>query len=378
MHRFLSIFVVALSFGTSGLDAEEQAGAQPKEVKLSAAQAELIGLETAYAKKTTLAREIWLNGEVTADQDRTLQVLPRAGGVVVEVKKALGDEVRTNDVLAFIESQEISSSSAAYLVAKSKASLAQRQLERHETLWKKNVIAEEEYLISQQGAAEAQAQLRAAAQKLALLGIDAATVDNSAPPSVSTRVPVLAPMSGTIIEKKIAVGDQVTDQTPLFRLADLEKVWVIASAFEQDMGQLAVGLPATVVLRAYPDRKFQGRVTWVSQVVDERTRTLAIRVELDNSDKLLRPGSFARVLIKVPMREASVSIPPNAVQRHNQEQIVFVDAGGGVYKLRSVKTNLKTPNEVEIVSGLAAGEKVVTDGSFMLKSELEKSSFGGE
>lgn len=370
--------IAVFSLGTSDLAAEKSTGAQPEEVKLSAAQAELIGLETAYAKKATLAREIWLNGEVTANQDRTLQVLPKAGGVVTEVKKVLGDEVRANDVLAFIESQEISSSSAAYLVAKSKAELAQRQLERHETLWKKSVIAEEEYLVSQQAAAEARAQLRAAAQKLSLLGIDAETVDSSAPPSVSTHVPVLAPMSGTIIEKKIAVGDQVTDQTPLLRLADLEKVWVIANVFEQDMGELAVGLTATVVLRAYPERKFQGRVNWVSQVVDERTRTLAVRVELDNREKLLRPGSFARVLIKVPMPEASVSVPPSAVQRHNQEQIVFVDAGGGVYKLRTVKTNLKTPNEVEIVSGLAAGEKVVTNGSFMLKSELEKSSFGGE
>lgn len=115
-------------------------------------------------------------------------------------------------------------------------------------------------------------------QKLALLGIDPQTVTESATIGMaSARVPVLAPVDGTIIEKKVSVGDQVTDQTPLFRLANLERVWVMANAFEQDMGRVAVGQPATVTLKAYPNRTFTGTVTWVSQVLDERTRTLAVQ-----------------------------------------------------------------------------------------------------
>jgi cobalt-zinc-cadmium efflux system membrane fusion protein len=188
----------------------------------------------------------------------------------------------------------------------------------------------------------------------------------------------VAPTDGTIIEKKVAVGDQVTEQTPLFRLANLDKVWVIANAFERDMGKLAIGQSATVRLRAYPDRTFRGKVTWVSRVVDERTRTLAVRVELDNRDRLLKPGSFARVFVSIPMQKSAVSVPAGSVQRHDNNEIVFVDAGNGIYKLRRVTTNLRAGGDVEILSGVKAGEKVVTDGSFILKSELEKSSFGEE
>lgn len=348
-------------------------------VRITDSQADLIGLETALAKESRIAIEVWLNGEVTANQDRTLQVLPKASGVVVEIKKTLGDEVGVNETLALIESQDVPAASAAYLVARSKADFAQKQLQRYETLWLKKVIAGEEYLSSKQTATEAQVQLRAAGQRLTLLGIDPESVtERSSVGVTSARVPVLSPVSGTIIEKKIAVGDQVTDQTPLYRVANLERVWVMANAFERDMGYLSVGQSATVTLKAYPNRKFQGVVTWVSQVLDEKTRTLAVRVELDNSEKLLKPGSFARVLVRAPMQEISVTVPPTAVQRQNKDQIVFVDEGNGLYQRRLIKTKLRTANEVEVVEGLKAGEKVVTTGSFILKSELEKSSFGGE
>lgn len=374
---FVPLFLVfAMASAVAGEHPEKAAD---DAVRITDSQADLIGLETALAKENRIAVEVWLNGEVTANQDRTLQVLPKAGGVVVEIKKTLGDEVGANETLALIESQDVPAASAAYLVARSKADLAQKQLQRYETLWLKKVIAGEEYLSSKQTATEAQVQLRAASQRLTLLGIDPETVtERSSVGVTSARVPVLSPVSGTIIEKKIAVGDQVTDQTPLYRVANLERVWVMANAFERDMGYLSVGQSATVTLKAYPNRKFQGVVTWVSQVLDEKTRTLAVRVELDNSEKLLKPGSFARVLVRVPMQEISVTVPPTAVQRQNKDQIVFVDEGNGLYQRRLIKTKLRTANEVEVVEGLKAGEKVVTTGSFILKSELEKSSFGGE
>lgn len=376
-----AIFVLLfLVFAMGTVVAEERPEkAADDAIRITDSQAELIGLETTLAKESRIAIEVWLNGEVTANQDRTLQVLPKAGGVVVEIKKTLGDEVAANETLALIESQDVPAASAAYLVARSKADLAQKQLQRHETLWLKKVIAEEEYLSSKQTATEAQVQLRAATQRLTLLGIDPETVtERSSAGVTSARVPVLSPVSGTIIEKKIAVGDQVTNQTPLYRVANLERVWVMANAFERDMGYLSVGQSATVTLKAYPNRKFQGMVTWVSQVLDEKTRTLAVRVELDNSEKLLKPGSFARVLVLVPMQKTSVTVPPTAVQRQKKDQIVFVDEGNGLYQRRLIKTKLRTANEVEVIEGLKAGEKVVTTGSFILKSELEKSSFGGE
>jgi len=368
-------FVMVLgSLAAIAGDMEQPAG---QEVKLTSKQITLIGLKTAVASEGVLTRDLWLNGEVTADQDRTLQIMPKAGGVIVELKKTLGDDVRANDTLALIESQDIPAAWATYYVARSKADLADNQFARNETLWNKKVIAEEDYLVSKQGATEAQAQLKAAIQKLALFGIDPTKIPEKASANfTSSRVPVTAPMTGTIVEKKIAIGDQVTEQSPLFRLANLDKVWVIANAFEPDMACLKVGLQTSVRLRAYPRRTFEGTITWVSQVLDEKTRTLAVRVELDNQERLLKPGSFARVLVRVPEKSTSLSVPPAAVQRQDKDQIVFVDEGSGIYRRRVVKTALQAPGAIEIVQGLKAGERVVTEGSFILKSELEKSSFG--
>lgn len=345
-------------------------------VRLTPEQIKLVGLKTAVAKQTPIVLDLRLNGEITANQDRTVQILPRTPGIVREVLKNLGDRVRANESIAIIESRELSEAEAAYLAAQSKSELAQRQLEREKSLYDKKITAEQEYLAAKQAAETAMIELRAAEQKLILLGLDPkAAKAKPAGTLAPVRVPVFAPFGGTLIEKRIAVGDQVNDQTPLFRLANLDQVWVIASVFEKDLGHVSIGQPATVVLRAYPDRKFEGRITWISEVLDEKTRTLKIRVELDNRERLLKPGSFAHVYLKTVIREDGVAVPPAAVQRQKAEFIVFVDVGNGVYKRREVKIGARSATAIEVIEGLKPGEAVVTDGSFALKSELEKSAF---
>jgi cobalt-zinc-cadmium efflux system membrane fusion protein len=295
---------------------------------------------------------------------------------VREVSRTLGDHVHANEPLAVIESRELAEAAANLFATRSKAELAQKQFEREESLWQKKVSSEQDYLTAKQAATEAAAELRAAEQKLVLLGLDPRTMAEQPPGNRGAiRVPVVAPFEGSIIEKHIATGDQVTDQTALFRIANLERVWVIASVFEKDIGNVAIGQRATVTLRAYPEREFEGQITWVSDVIEESTRTLKVRVELDNPDKLLKPGSFARVSLRVASKDGAVAVPDSAIQRQKSQPIVFVDAGGGLYKRREVKLGSHSENNVEVTGGLEPGETVVTSGSFLLKSELEKSSF---
>lgn len=346
------------------------------EIHLTPEQIKLIGLKTAIVQQTPIVIDLMLNGEVTPNQDRTVQILPRVPGIVREVLKTLGDRVRANEPIAIIESRELAETEAAFLAAKSRAELAQRQLEREETLFKKKITAEQDYLTAKQAAEAAAIELRATEQKLTLLGLDPrAAKPRQSGSSTPVRVPVFAPFDGTLIEKRVAVGDQVTDQTPLFRIANLDEVWVIANVFEKDMGSVRVGRAATVMLRAYPDRKFEGKITWVSEVIDEKTRTLRARVEIDNRERLLRPGSFARVSLRTESQNNGISVPAPAVQRQKSENIVFIDGGDGLYKRREVKIGTRSPETVEVTGGLAPGEAVVTSGSFMLKSELEKSGF---
>jgi cobalt-zinc-cadmium efflux system membrane fusion protein len=372
-------FVLAMARDSSAQATDEAGEEAPQEVHLTAKQTKLIGLKTSIAEQAPVMVDLILNGEVTANQDRTIEVLPRTAGIVREVIKNLGDRVTANEPLAIIESRELTDGVAAYLAAQSKSDLARNQAQRDENLWRQKIGSEQDYLTSKQAATAAEIDLRAAEQKLGLVGVDVGTIREHGVESVDpVRVPVLAPFDGTIIEKKVAIGDQVNDQTPLFRIANLDKVWVIASVFEQDMGKVAVGQMATVTLRAYPDRTFQGKVTWVSEVLDEKTRTLSARVELDNSDRLLKPGSFARVVIKIPTNEKGVAVPASAIQHQKSESIVFVDAGDGRYERREVKLGDASQDAVEVVDGLKPGETVVTDGSFLLKSELDKSSLADQ
>ena len=374
------LVVLATAFGSIALAGKgDESEAAPQEVRLTAKQVQLIGLKTSVAGETPVVVDLVLNAEVTANQDRTVEVLPRMSGIVREVMKNLGDRVTANEPLAIIESRELAEAAATYLATQSKLDLAQTQARRDQNLWLQKVISEQDYLTSKQAAAEAEIELRAAEQKLVLLGMDPSTLkEHASNGSEPVRVPVLAPFDGTIIEKKAAIGDQVSDQTPLFRLANLDKVWVIASVFEQDMGKVAVGQTATVTLRAYPDRTFEGKVTWVSEVLDEKTRTLSARIELDNMVRLLKPGSFARVVIKIPTNEKGVAVPASAIQRQKSESIVFVDAGDGRYERREVKLGAASQDAVEVVDGIKPGETVVTDGSFLLKSELDKSSLADQ
>lgn len=355
--------------------AEKQA--EPAEVKLTPEQIKLVEIKTATVKAAPISVDLILNAEVTANQDKTVQVLAKASGAISAVKKHLGDQVKAGETLAVIASRELAEAEAAYTTAKAKADFAKAQFAREETLRKQKATSEQEYLSAKASGNEATAELEAAEQKLKLLESN----HTNAPEHKSQEaigVPITAPFDGTIIEKKIALGDRVNDQSPLFKIADLDTVWVIANVFEKDLERVAVGQAASVSVRAHPDKVFEGPVTWVAAVLDEKTRTMQTRIEIDNKDGHLKPGSFATVLLKVVTKAEGLSVPPAAIQRQKSESIVFVQTADGVYKRREVKLGEVSHDTVEVVEGLKAGETVVTNGSFILKSELEKASFAEE
>lgn len=347
------------------------------EVKLTPEQIKLVGIKTAPVTEVPIAADLVLNAEVTANQDKTVQVLAKTSGVISSIKKLLGDKVQADETLALIASRELAGAEAAYTTAKAKANFANAQQAREENLWKQKVTSEQEYLAAKAAATEAEAELAAAEQKLKLLEANHTNVPDHTGRTV-IGVPVNAPFAGTIIEKRIALGDQVNDQSPLFKIANLDTVWVIANVFEKDLERVAVGQAAMVSVRAHPGRVFEGPVTWVAAVLDEKTRTMQARIEVDNKDGHLKPGSFATAVLKIVSSPNGLSVPPAAIQRQKSETIVFVQAGDGVFKRREVKLGEKSADAVEVLDGLKAGETVVTSGSFILKSELEKASFAAE
>lgn len=369
------LFALLLATISHALAEPASDAAPPGEVRLTQSQMKLIELATEPVRYGAVSPELVLNGEVTADQGRVVDILPRAAGIVRAVPRQLGDTVEAGDTLAVIESGAITEAEATYLTARSKAALAQAQAAREADLRRKRITSEQEYQVARQAADQAAVELRAAERKLALLGVDPKTLGAGAS-GVPVRVPITAPFAGTLIERRVAAGDQVTEATPLFRLANLDRVWVIASVFARDIGKVAIGQPASVTIEGYGDRRFEGKVTWISDVVDEKTRTVKIRVELANPERVLRPGSFARVSL-TPSTEDVIAVPASAVQRQKDQAFVFVESGPGKFVRRDVGLGERTRDRVEITRGLKAGEKVVTNGSFALRSELEKSAFAG-
>lgn len=356
---------------------EGHAEAEAGKVQLTEGQIELIKVESAPATTGEISSELRLTGEVTLNQDRVADIVPRVSGVIREIRAYLGDEVRAEEVLAIIRSRELAEAGAKFMAARERLALAETSFAREKTLWEKKISSEREYLEAKQAFAEARIEQRSSEQELRALGLSSdelrALLDD--PEELLTRYPISAPFGGTVIEKHAALGEQVDADTELFKIAQLDQVWVIGSVYEEDVARVAVGQPATVTVQAYPDQTFSGTVTWVASVIDEKTRTLKIRVEVDNRERLLKPGMFAQVAIGVDSKADALVIPSSAVQRQGGEAIVFVDEGNGLYERRDITIGRQSNDAIEVVAGLQEGERIVTNGGFLLKSELEKAGF---
>ena len=185
----------------------------------------------------------------------------------------------------------------------------------------------------------------------------------------SQSLPLRARSDGVVIEMTARAGMRFMPGEPLFQIADLSNVWIVASVFEQDLGFVRAGQAATVTLAAYPGRKVAGRVSFVYPTVDPGTRTARVRIELPNEDGLLKPDLFGTVEIEAGDAVAAVAIPESAVLDSGTRQVVLVELGGGAFEPREVELGSRGDGYVEVTSGLDAGERVVVDGNFLIDAE---------
>lgn len=183
---------------------------------------------------------------------------------------------------------------------------------------------------------------------------------------------VSAPISGFVIEKNVVPGQMVDAGIKLYRIADLGVVWVMAQVYEQDLALVQLGQEALVTVASLPGREFRGRVTFIYPTVDEKTRTAKVRLEFENPGYFLKPGMFVSAEIHAELEDSAVLVPDSAVLRSGARNTVFVALVGGKFEARDVALGLDAENNlVQVVSGLNAGERVVTSGQFLLDSESQ-------
>jgi multidrug efflux pump subunit AcrA (membrane-fusion protein) len=212
-----------------------------------------------------------------------------------------------------------------------------------------------------------------ARQKLKLFDVSEdqiAQLEKTRQPQRALRVN--APIDGVVVEKMAVRGQMVDAGMKLYRLADLGIVWVQSQIYEQDLGLLKLGQEAEVSLSYLPDRKFRGRITYIYPTLDEKTRTARVRMEFHNPGLFLKPGMFATVEIHAELEPDALLVPDSAILRSGDKNTVFVALKGGKFEPRNVTIGARGENDqVQVLSGLKEGERVVTSGQFMLDSESQ-------
>ena len=237
--------------------------------------------------------------------------------------------------------------------------------------------AEAEYLLALDAGATndpgAAALRETAAGKLRFFDVPEAQITELEQTRTPRRtLPVAAPMAGFVIEKNVVSGQMVDAGMRLYRLADLGIVWVIAQVYEQDLAYVQLGQEAVVKVPSLPDREFRGRVTFVYPSVDEKTRTARVRLEFENPGYYLKPGMFVSAQIQAELADSAVLVPDEAVLRSGAKNTVFVALPGGKFEARDVVLGVEAENDMnQVLSGLTAGERVVTSGQFLLDSESQ-------
>ena len=366
--------------------------AMPESVSLTSAAIAEAGVATWKVQPVDLAHLISLTGTVNYDENHLLQVASTVKGRVASIPVDLGAHVRAGEPLLTIESAELARGREEYARALSDLSVSRRGHERAKGLVEAKVISagefqarEGDYLVKKAAAEAAERALRiagdapdAVARIRSAVESGGSLTDTVGPP----RLVVRAPFAGTVIDRKVTPGALVEAMQPLATVADLSTVWVFLQAYEKDLALIHQGLPVTIRVEAYPQEFFRGRVDFLGSVVDTSTRTVRVRATVRNVGQRLRPGMFVKAQLDVPKPEKEahliVAVPQSALQTLEGRVHVFVQTTPGTFVRHAVETGHTFEGFTEILSGVKAGDVVVTEGSFVVKSEFARASLVDE
>lgn len=349
----------------AGEESEEDA------LRLTAEQIEQSGITLGEAMEGALVRTTTFPGTVTINPDRIAIVAAKAPGVVVDLRKRLGDTVTKGELLAVLESREIAEVKGEWLAAQRSEALARTTFEREKNLFEKKISSEQDYLQARSSLEESRIRIDLARQKLAAFGYGAADLSRLGGGSTPLQtLEIRAPISGRIVERRAVTGASVPSETELFTIADLSTIWVEASVAPADLGFVKEG--DSVGVEAQSGAAAKGLVVFVSPVIDRDTRLAKMVAQIANADASWRPGDFATVRVDSTAGRAAVLVPRGAIQRMKKDSVVFVRNASGFEK-RDVVLGRNDGKQVEIRFGIEAGEKVAVGNSFILKAQLEKS-----
>lgn len=373
---FLAALILASCSGKNETPKQPPPSAKPsRALLLTGKEMQQAGINVATVQLQSASEPIALTATIVPDQTRFAKVIPTVPGRIVAVKVRQGDNVREGQTLTVLESIELGEARATYRQAKSEASLSDAAFERAKQLTIDDIIPKKDYLRARADAERAHAALEAAASRLRLLHVAPVTARGR---DSDAAYPLVAPFSGTIIEQKAVRGEWVQTDQSLFTVADLGTVWVEADVFEKDLAALDIGMPARILVAAYPGREFSGKLVYLGDTMDVTTRTIKARIVAENPERKLKVGMFATVMLKSPAATSqALIVPEQAVTLVQGQTAVFVKDGQG-FDVRAVETESVGAGKVRITTGLKSGERIAVSGIYELKARLLKSQIGSD
>lgn len=346
----------------------------PKRVHLTPEVIEAAKIKSVRIGKEVLDLVLELPGEIAADPDRSAQVSAPIGGRIERIAFVEGATVKAHELMAVVRVTDLADRQAAYASAAARAQAAASTLRRTEGLRGSQLSTEQELETHRAEAAALEAEARAAAERLHVLGLGTTGKPGS-------LLELRAPLGGTVVKRDAVVGQPIAMNQVIATIVALEKVWFQGRVFEHDLARVDVGARAEVVLNAFPAQRFEGHIEYLGREVDPVARTVVARVGLANEHDRLRLGLFGTARIsggEAQRRPPVLVVSRNAVTEIGGKPFVFVHHPDDDFELHAVVLGRHALGKIEIVSGLREGEEVVVEGVFTLKSVVLAGSFGEE
>lgn len=346
----------------------------PSRVRLAEKVLRDAGIKTVTVAMKSLPVTVDLTGEVTADPDRSAHITARVPGRVIDVRFKDGDRVKAGTVLVVLESTDLARTRAELRSTTARAQAALQNARRLEALGPSGLASGQEVAAARAEAESLSAEAAAAQRTLAAAGSEG---DDPAVAHLELR----APIAGVMLSRDAVRGQTVEAGHVLAKLADLESAYFVGRLFEKNLARVRAGERAEVRLNAYPGEVFLGTVERISEQLDPAARTVVARIAIKNHEDRLKVGLFGKA--RVTTSEASshapqLVVPLGAVVRITDQEVVFVHQSDGHFEVHPVRIGRSADGQVEIISGLRAGEQVVSEGTFTLKSLVLKGTFGEE
>jgi cobalt-zinc-cadmium efflux system membrane fusion protein len=313
-----------------------------------------------------LARTLRLTGAVAYNAFKTTPVITQVGGPVSRILVVPGQRVKVGQPMLEVSSPDFSQFLDAYLKAADSYRLADKNYTREKDLYQHHAVAQRDLEQAESDRNQAQADLNAAEQGMKILGIK--NPAELAKTSSSAQIPVLAPIGGEVVERLVSPGQVVqAGQTQAFTISDLSTVWVLANVYQADLAFVRSGDDVSVETDAYPGT-FHGRISYVSPALDPNTRTLQARIVVDNPGGKLKRDMYCTVTVTAGAITNAIALPDSSILRDdNNQPFVYVAIGQNQFGRREVEIGSSENGKTQVLKGIAAGERVVGDGSLFLQ-----------